>query len=294
MAVSQITTAIQNTIAQDYISILGRNPDSAGFGYWTNALANAGGTTAANTAIVNGFSIAPEFVAMYGGQTTAGAVNLMYNNILGRNADVAGSTYWQGVANALIASGTTTIAQAYAQTASQMITVAAANTGTADATLITTKTAAAVAQGTIPGVTTTLTFGGTSPTFTTGTAVPVGALTLNDNASGAAVAVTTAMPAGATVAASLLTVNTAGTDTLTADVSSAPWASVTALTANTGGAATLTGTATQNITSNSTAGGVTVVGGADVGVATTTVIIVVIIVVGDGREDWDWLVTGTC
>jgi len=276
MAVSQITTAIQNTIAQDYISILGRNPDSAGFGYWTNALANAGGTTAANTAIVNGFSIAPEFVAIYGGQTTAGAVNLMYNNILGRNADATGSTYWQGVANALIASGTT-IAQAYAQTASQMITAAAANTGTADATLITTKTAAAVAQGTIPGVTTTLTTNGTGATFTTGVAVPAGQLVLNDIGAGPAAnanadtVLTLSMPTGASVASSYLTINgTAATaaagfyEDVTADTSGSAWASVNNLTVNGSGVETITVAKGTTVTATSAAAGVTVNGAGSV------------------------------
>ena len=236
MAVSQITTAIQNTIAQDYISILGRNPDAAGFGYWTTALANAGAGTAANTAIVNGFSIAPEFVAMYGGQTTAGAVNLMYNNILGRNADANGSIYWQGVANALIAGGAT-ISQAYAQTASQMITAAAANTGTADATLITTKTAAAVAQGTIPGVTTTLTTNGTGATFTSGVVVPSGALVLNDLAGSATDVVTAA--GGASIAATNLTINGgqigATADAITANLNTSAWSTVKNVTINGGG-----------------------------------------------------------
>ena len=257
-----ISQAIQNTIAQDYISILGRYPDSTGFSYWTNILANNNGTTAANTAIVNLFAVQPEFVNIYGGLQTNAAISLMYTNVLQRPVDGSGLAYWSNFANTLITTGAvSSVAQAYAQTASAIITTAASN-GTADQATITARTAAAVASGTAtPTTTTTLTFGGTSPTFTTGTAVPAGALTLNDNSNGAGNAVTTAMPAGATVLASQMTVNTAGTDTLTADVSSAPWASVTALTANTGGAAALTGTATQNITSNSTAGGVSVVGG---------------------------------
>ena len=181
-----ISQAIQNTIAQDYISILGRYPDSTGFSYWTNILANNNGTTAANTAIVNLFAVQPEFVNIYGGLQTNAAISLMYTNVLQRPVDGSGLAYWSNFANTLITTGAvSSVAQAYAQTASAIITTAASN-GTADQATITARTAAAVASGTAtPTTTTTLTFGGTSPTFTTGTAVPAGALTLNDNSNGA-------------------------------------------------------------------------------------------------------------
>ena len=157
MAAVPITTAIQTSVANLYISILGRNPEPAGFGYWTNALANNGGTPAAVNAIAIGFSGSPEFVATYGGLTTAQAVNTFYTNILNRTADAVGSTYWQGIANGYIASGYT-ISQAYALTANSLIITAAANTGTADATLIANKETAAIATGTAaPSTTYTLT-----------------------------------------------------------------------------------------------------------------------------------------
>jgi len=147
-----ISTAIQNTIAQDYIAILGRNPEPIGFRFWTSKLANNNGTTAANTAIVNGFSNSPEFISIYGSLTTAQAVNTMYQNILGRAADATGSSYWQSIANGFIKGGAT-IAEAYAQTAFSLITSAVNNTGTTDSTKITTATTTAVAFGTSTPIT---------------------------------------------------------------------------------------------------------------------------------------------
>ena len=66
----QISAAIQNTIAQDYIAILGRNPDPAGFSFWVNTLANNNNTTAAQTAIAQGFGDSTEFRSTYGALTT--------------------------------------------------------------------------------------------------------------------------------------------------------------------------------------------------------------------------------
>lgn len=148
-----LTTAMQTQIANLYISILGRNPDPVGFGYWCDVYANANGTQAALDAIASGFGKSPEFTGIYSGQTVANAVALMYNNILGRTQDAAGATYWQGVASNYITSGKT-IGDAYALTANAMITAAAANTGTADATLIASKQATAVTAGTSTPVTT--------------------------------------------------------------------------------------------------------------------------------------------
>ena len=88
------------------------------------------------------------------------------------------------------------------------------------------------------------------PTFTTGTTVPVGALTLND---GGSQAVVLSMPAGATVAASLLTVNGAGTDNITADISGSAWATVANATINGGGVNQVTASSAQNVTVNQTA-----------------------------------------
>jgi len=174
-----VNTTIQTQIANLYIAILGRNPEPAGFAYWTDNLANNNGTAQALQNITLAFSNSPEFVATYGGQTTAAAVGLMYTNVLNRTADAGGLAYWEGIANGYIASGYT-IAQAYALTGNAIATAAAANTGTADATLMATKQAAAIASGTAaPTTTYTLTTGVNNITAAQDSVIfnaPVGAL----------------------------------------------------------------------------------------------------------------------
>ena len=99
---TQITTAMQNQIAQNYIAILGRNPDSAGFSFWVNQLADANNTPTAQTAIVNGFGNSSEFRSTYAALGTTAAVTLLYNNVLLRAPDSGGLTFWSNYANSLI------------------------------------------------------------------------------------------------------------------------------------------------------------------------------------------------
>jgi len=154
-----ITAAMQTSIANLYISILGRNPDPVGFGYWVDTYANANATPAALNSIASGFGKSPEFTGIYSGKTPTDAVGLMYNNILGRTGNADGVTYWSGVATTLINGGMST-GDAYASVANQIIVAAAANTGTADATLIASKQVSAIAAGnTAPTTTYTLTTG---------------------------------------------------------------------------------------------------------------------------------------
>ena len=182
MAAVPVSTTIQTQIANLYISILGRNPEPAGFGYWCDALANNGGTTAAVNAIAIGFSNSPEFVATYGGQTTTAAITLMYNNVLNRAPDTAGAAYWVARANTYIAQGYK-IAEAYALTGNDIITAAAGNTGSTDQTLIQSKEATAIASGTAAPTTTY--------TLTTGIDTVTGASNIVVNAADAGAAGTT-------------------------------------------------------------------------------------------------------
>ena len=140
---------IQNQISDLYISILGRNPDVAGFSYWTNALAAANDTPSALNDIATGFSGSPEFTSIYANLTPAQAVETLYQNILGRSSDAGGSQYWQGIVNAYITAGVP-ISKAYALVANQFITVAAANTNSYDSVLILSKQMTAIFSGTIP------------------------------------------------------------------------------------------------------------------------------------------------
>lgn len=150
-----VTTAMQNSIANLYIAILGRNPEPAGFAYWVDQYANNNATQTALNSIAMGFGKSPEFIGTYGGRPTQDAVALMYQNVLNRAPDAPGLAYWTNYANGLINGSTPyTIGEALALTGNALIVAAAANTGTADATLIATKQAAAVASGTAAPTTT--------------------------------------------------------------------------------------------------------------------------------------------
>jgi len=151
MAVA-ITAAMQNQIAQNYIAILGRNPDPLGFAFWVQTYADANGTPAALTSITNGFGNSAEFKATYAGDTTQVAVGKLYQNVLLRAADAGGLAYWTNYANGLISSGQT-ISNAYAQTGAQMI-YNASSQGLSDAAGINARTATAVASGSAAPVTT--------------------------------------------------------------------------------------------------------------------------------------------
>ena len=156
-----VTTAMQNSIANLYIAILGRNPEPAGFSYWVDVYANNNATTNALNSIAMAFGKTPEFIGTYGGRPTQDAVALMYQNILNRAPDAQGLAYWTTFANNLInGSVPYTVGEALSLTGNALITAAAANTGTADATLIASKQATAVAAGTAaPTTTYTLTTG---------------------------------------------------------------------------------------------------------------------------------------
>jgi hypothetical protein len=155
---NQVTTATQTTIANLYISILGRNPEPAGFGFWCDRLADNGNTTAAAANIARGFANSPEFIATYGGQTTSQAMTLMYNNVLNRAPDAGGLAFWVAQANALIANGNS-VADAYALTGAAIITTAGTNSSS-DTALIVAKQTAAISSGTsAPTTTYTLTTG---------------------------------------------------------------------------------------------------------------------------------------
>lgn len=73
-----------------YSATFDRAPDRGGFDTWTEELAN--GTTF--TQAVSGFVNSREFKATYGDLDTEAFVDLLYNNVLGRPADVAGQQNW--------------------------------------------------------------------------------------------------------------------------------------------------------------------------------------------------------
>jgi S-layer protein len=282
----QITTAMQNMIAQNYLAILGRNPDPSGFSYWVQTLADNNNTVAAQTAIVNGFGNSSEFRSVYASLNTTQAVTLLYNNVLLRAPDSGGLTYWSNYANNLIASGQT-LTNAYAQTASQIIYTASAN-GSGDSASVNSRTTAAVASGqATPTTTYTLT---TNIDTITGSSNMI--VSAADNAAAATwtgldsiigtgtnntfnVATSLALagaPAGAVVTG-IQTMTVAQGGNVASTLNTTGFTGLTQLTATTvagtGSATSLTAAATTNVnltgsTANTTAGALTVLGGNNV------------------------------
>lgn len=74
-----------------YEAVLGRTPDRGGLGYWINDMDN--GVTL--TTIASGFIASKEFKDKYGTNPSYDTyINLLYQNILGRNPDKEGLDYW--------------------------------------------------------------------------------------------------------------------------------------------------------------------------------------------------------
>ncbi len=67
-----------------------RNPDHNGFTYWTNR--RAAGTTLAR--ISNTFAASSEFTNRYGDLSNSDFVRRIYQNVLGREPDASGRSYW--------------------------------------------------------------------------------------------------------------------------------------------------------------------------------------------------------
>lgn len=77
-----------------YQAAFDRTPDFSGLSYWIKSM--DAGTTLANVA--EGFLRSDEFVSIYGSnQTDEAFVGSLYRNILGREGEVAGISYWVDV-----------------------------------------------------------------------------------------------------------------------------------------------------------------------------------------------------
>jgi hypothetical protein len=84
------------SVARLYYSALGRAPDSSGLIAWTNSLESGAQTFQQEAA---GFTGSAEFQGKYGNLTNADFVNLLYHNVLGRQADSAGLGSWTNALN---------------------------------------------------------------------------------------------------------------------------------------------------------------------------------------------------
>ncbi len=84
---------VDGQIARLYAAYLQRAPDQSGLQYWRTLRAEGAGMVAVSTA----FSVSEEFVQTYGTLTDAEFVNRVYRNVLGREPDASGYTYWLGL-----------------------------------------------------------------------------------------------------------------------------------------------------------------------------------------------------
>jgi hypothetical protein len=110
-----IVTTHVAAVQQMYVAYFGRPADTAGLDYWTNVVeANAGATAAVSAA----FAASPEYIVTYFGQTNTQIVNNIYQNLFGRDADVAGRTYWAN----LLTNGTIKVDTIVAEVAKAALT----------------------------------------------------------------------------------------------------------------------------------------------------------------------------
>ena len=78
-------------IARLYLSVFDRLSDEAGLDYWINDYIS--GTSLKN--IAASFVLSDEFASLYGSsQSSSNYINLLYQNVLYRDADAAGLAYW--------------------------------------------------------------------------------------------------------------------------------------------------------------------------------------------------------
>lgn len=84
---------ITDSIVRLYSAYLSRPPDAGGFSYWLNFYENGVGLEE----ISENFALSDEFVNTYGTLNSADFVTLVYRNVLGREPDQGGFTYWKGL-----------------------------------------------------------------------------------------------------------------------------------------------------------------------------------------------------
>ena len=84
-------TEISDQVFRLYNAVFGRNPDMAGHQNWTLSLASE---ALVLDTVVSAFVASREFQATYGAVTDEQFVTLLYNNVLERDPDTAGFTFW--------------------------------------------------------------------------------------------------------------------------------------------------------------------------------------------------------
>lgn len=84
-------TEIENSVQELYVGILGRSADAAGLKYWADEI-EAGTMVLENTRAA--FIQQDEYTSIYGGLSSVELVTKVYQNLLARDPDSEGLTYW--------------------------------------------------------------------------------------------------------------------------------------------------------------------------------------------------------
>jgi len=84
---------VDGQIIRLYQAFFAREPDQEGFTFWSNALSNQGFSL---SRVAQSFSGSEEFIDTYGSLDNDQFIELVYQNVLGREPDASGFAYWQG------------------------------------------------------------------------------------------------------------------------------------------------------------------------------------------------------
>lgn len=82
-----------------YAAYFLRQPDYAGLMYWLGKMYPTSGTSSSLAQVSQAFAQSTEFVNRYGSLSNEGFVNLVYQNVLGRQPEALGHDYWIGQLN---------------------------------------------------------------------------------------------------------------------------------------------------------------------------------------------------
>ena len=94
-----ITAEMRTSVLELYTAYFNRAADTAGVDYWLNDM-DVNGLTLEEVSASFASDAQAEYVALYGGMTNAEVVTAVYTNVLNRDADAAGATYWTDELNA--------------------------------------------------------------------------------------------------------------------------------------------------------------------------------------------------
>ncbi len=86
------SNSIGAMVTRLYYAFFDRAPDTSGYAFWTNEVTN--GRPIADAA--EEFAVSNEFVTTYGPLTNAEFIDQIYENVLGRDGDAGGVTFWLG------------------------------------------------------------------------------------------------------------------------------------------------------------------------------------------------------